>query len=110
MESFDPGTKIDTSWLDRINCRDLPLDVFFVEAGRTIEPAVLEVCRSCPVRRQCVELVYALGRTDGYYGGLSPGARSKMSLPQALDAVEHDPPRDPTAAQTLLDHYRRDDE
>ena len=46
----------DEPWRLRSACKDIPVEVFFPERGRSPEPA-LRVCRSCPVRTECAEWV-----------------------------------------------------
>lgn len=79
-------------WLNDAACADLELDDFFVAAGHTISESVLNICRSCPVRRECVEHVYQRDLDSGYFGGLSPSQRRSMSLEQALVFIKKDPP------------------
>lgn len=74
-------------WLDHIACAELDLDDFFVAAGHTISEVVLDVCRSCPVRVQCVEHAYRREIDAGYLGGLSPSQRRQLSLAEALEVV-----------------------
>ena len=74
-------------WLDKIACADLDLDDFFVAAGHTISEVVLNVCRRCPVRAQCVEHAYRREIDAGYLGGLSPSQRRQMTLDQALEEI-----------------------
>lgn len=74
----------DLSWLDACTCSQFALNEFFVAAGQTIDPDVLEAARRCPARRQ--EIIFAYGRDvrAGYFGALSPGQRRTMTLEQAL--------------------------
>ena len=81
-------------WLDHIACAELELDDFFVAAGHTISEVVLNVCRRCPVRVQCVEHAYHREIDAGYLGGLSPSQRRQLSLKEALKVIEKDPPTD----------------
>lgn len=80
----------DLSWLDSCTCGDRPVQEFFVAAGHTLSPDTLRAARSCPVRRQ--EVIFAYGRDLrwGYFGALSPGQRSKMTLPEALAFIAAD--------------------
>lgn len=77
-------------WLDKVACADLPTEDFFVAAGHTISEVVLDVCRSCPVRVQCVEHAYNREIDAGYLGGLSPSQRRQLSLDEALELVEQE--------------------
>jgi hypothetical protein len=81
-------------WLDDAACAEKNINDFFVEAGHVISEEVLEVCRRCPVRRQCLEVAYdqRFNITGGYFGGLSPGQRREMDIDQALKFVETDLP------------------
>lgn len=77
-------------WLDKAACKDLSSKDFFVEAGHVIEDAVLLTCKTCPVRRECVNHAYGKAVTGGYFGGLSPGQRRDMTLSEALEFIETD--------------------
>lgn len=79
-------------WLDRANCKDLDIKDFFVEAGHVIEDSVLNTCKTCPVRRECVMHAYRREVTGGYFGGLSPGQRRDMTLDEALEFIKTDGP------------------
>lgn len=79
-------------WLDDVACVDLELDDFFVAAGHTISENVLNVCRRCPVRVQCVEHSYKREIDAGYLGGLSPSQRRQLSLDEALEFIAGDEP------------------
>jgi len=78
-------------WLNDIACKDMPLDAFFIEAGHSIDQETLNTCRSCPVRLECLAHGYDYG--SGYRGGLSPGQRRAMELPEAIEYVKTDKPR-----------------
>lgn len=80
-------------WLDHIACRDCDPDDFFVAAGHTISEMVLEMCRVCPVRKQCLQHAYDRGIDAGYLAGLSPSERRRLSYAEALEHIENDKPR-----------------
>lgn len=80
-------------WLDDIACKDLDQSVMFVEAGHTIEAELVDLCRTCPVRRECLIHAYTRPVKSGYLAGLSPSQRRRMTLAEALEYVENDPPR-----------------
>lgn len=80
-------------WLDDIACKDQDPDAPFVEAGHTIDEEFLELCRSCPVRRECLIHAYTRPVKSGYLAGLSPSQRRRMTLEEALVYIENDPPR-----------------
>lgn len=71
----------DFSWQDRAQCRGEDLMIFFGHDGerqpeRDIrERKAKEICRTCPVRREC--LGYAVSRPEksGVWGGLNEEER-----------------------------------
>lgn len=77
----------DDIWLDQAACAGLPIESFFVQAGHVIDEEVLNVCRACPVRRDCLRHSYNpdLNITGGYFGGMSPGQRREMTYDAALE-------------------------
>lgn len=80
-------------WVSLAACAGTPVEDFFVAAGRSVSASVLARCKSCPVRRECVEHAYIGGVDDkplkfGFFGGFSPGERKKLSLSEALAAVD----------------------
>lgn len=80
----------DMSWLAHAACGDLPLEeleVYFVEAGRSIAPATIARCRSCPVRFQCLDHAYDHQIASGYFGGVSPSKRRSMSHADARASI-----------------------
>ncbi|MGH9132735.1 MAG: WhiB family transcriptional regulator [Ilumatobacteraceae bacterium] len=80
----------DQPWLDRALCGDLPLDeleLYFVEAGRSISRQTIERCTVCPVRRECLDHAYALQIASGYFGGMSPSRRKALSHAEALREI-----------------------
>jgi Transcription factor WhiB len=80
-------------WLDDAACGDLELgrlDLFFVEAGRTIASSTVSLCRKCPVRRSCLDHAYQHEIVSGYFGGISPGRRRVLSHAEAVAELERD--------------------
>lgn len=66
------------AWVDRAACGDLgleELDLFFVEAGRTLSKHAIALCEGCPVRAECLEHANRREITGGYFGGVSPSKR-----------------------------------
>ncbi len=81
----------DLPWLEQAACGDLELahlDLFFVEAGRTIASSTVALCRRCPSRRACLDYAYEQGIVSGYFGGMSPGKRRVMKHADAIAAIE----------------------
>ena len=77
-------------WLDDAACAEMDPGDFFVDAGHTIKQEVLNVCRGCPVREQCLRHAYTHQISGGYFGGMSPGQRRTMDLAAALEFIKHD--------------------
>jgi WhiB family transcriptional regulator, redox-sensing transcriptional regulator len=73
-------------WRHRAECarRDLDFDLFFPEEEGVIDFRVIQACRSCPVRRACLE--YALECEErslrdfrsGIWGGMTPRQRTNL--------------------------------
>jgi hypothetical protein len=83
----------DLPWLEQAACGDLELDqldLFFVEAGRTIASSTVALCRRCPSRRACLDHAYAHEIVSGYFGGVSPGRRRVLSHADAVAEIERD--------------------
>ena len=79
-------------WLDDAACQDLDVSDYFVQAGHVIDEEVINICRGCPVRIECIKHSYnnSLNITGGYFGGLSPGQRREMSLEEAIEFSKSD--------------------
>lgn len=80
-------------WVGRAACSDKSVEEFFVVAGRTASNSALAVCRTCPVRKDCLEHAYVGGIDNkpirfGYFGGLSPDQRRRLTLDEAIARVE----------------------
>lgn len=80
------------AWLDDAACAGLPIEAFFVQAGHVIDEEVLNVCRGCAVRMDCLRHAYnvTLNITGGYFAGMSPGQRRDMSYEQAVEFCQGD--------------------
>ncbi len=81
----------DMPWLEQASCGDLPLeqlDLFFVDAGRSIASSTVAMCRACPARRQCLDHAYTHEIMSGYFGGMSPGRRRVLSHAEALAEID----------------------
>lgn len=68
---------MDTEWMARARCREMPPSTFFPSDGVGVEVA-RQVCAGCPVRSPCLE--YALrNRIDhGVWGGASERERRRI--------------------------------
>lgn len=90
MTGFIFTASDDLRWLRHAACADLEIKDFFVEAGHVIDEEVLNTCRSCPVRQDCIRHAYKADVTGGYFGGLSPGQRRDLDLDEALEFARTD--------------------
>lgn len=79
-------------WLDNAACAELDINDFFVQAGHVISEKVLDTCRGCPVRLDCLKHAYnpKLNITGGYFAGMSPGQRRELSYEEALEYCKTD--------------------
>ncbi|WP_049568704.1 WhiB family transcriptional regulator [Nonomuraea sp. SBT364] len=79
-----------TSWEKRAACRDMPTETFFLIAYSTRLPevkAAKNICRECPVLRDCLDWALRAGEPDGIWGGLTPSERrrARTTNPHADD-------------------------
>lgn len=80
----------EMTWLQRAACRDLDLerlDLFFVDAGRTLSSEAAAICGGCEVRVECLSHAYDHEINAGYFGGLSSAKRRALSREQAIDLI-----------------------
>jgi WhiB family redox-sensing transcriptional regulator len=69
-------------WQDRALCAETDPEAFFPEKGESVVPAK-GVCRSCPVRPQCLKSALENGERFGVWGGLSERERRRLNLEAA---------------------------
>lgn len=65
-------------WVEDAACGDLELeqlDLFFVEAGRTLSKETMALCEGCAVRAECLDHAFRRDIGGGYFGGVSPSKR-----------------------------------
>jgi len=84
-------------WLPQAACSGMDLTDFFTGPGCAAKTHVISICRTCPVRRECLVHAYTRGVNErgidsGYFGGLSAGQRKKLTLEEALAYIEEDRP------------------
>ncbi|MFK8024396.1 MAG: WhiB family transcriptional regulator [Ilumatobacter sp.] len=80
-------------WMDRASCASLGverIDLFFVSAGKSLSKEAQEMCRGCEARRDCLTHAYDREIAGGYFGGVSPTKRKKLSLSEALELIDED--------------------
>jgi WhiB family redox-sensing transcriptional regulator len=85
MSMSDGGT-METGWMAKGKCRDLPPKTFFPSDGVGVDQA-RQVCAECPVRDACLE--YALGHhiDHGVWGGASERERRRIARQRRLAGV-----------------------
>lgn len=64
-------------WATRAACVGLPADWFFPEKKETGRTQIRAICRSCPVRVECLEWAVTNRIRDGWWGGVPPDERRK---------------------------------
>lgn len=64
-------------WQEQAACRGMDPELWFSERGESTSEAK-EVCRCCPVRRECSEFALANGERFGVWGGLSERQRRRI--------------------------------
>lgn len=68
-------------WRDHAACRDVEPELFYPKAARngarTMYREPIQVCRTCPVRTECLEWAYTVNDQWAVLGGLSPRQRAK---------------------------------
>ena len=97
MTTHDLSTLIqnspDLDWVQSAACGSLELEqleLFFVDAGRTLSREAAAICAGCSVRRECLDHAYEHEIAGGYFGGLSPSKRRTMPRDEALASLEGD--------------------
>jgi Transcription factor WhiB len=82
------------TWRAQANCLGMDVELFFPEPppkGRRIEldPFVIEVCNSCPVRRQCQDEARRT-HSQGVWGGRTERDRAKRPHPTEAHPRAHE--------------------
>jgi len=69
---------MDTSWMVRGRCRDLPPEIFFPSDGVGVEVA-RRYCAECPVKGPCLEYALENHIEHGVWGGASERERRRIA-------------------------------
>lgn len=80
----------EMAWLRNAACRDFSidrLDLFFVEAGRTLSKEAAATCAGCEVRVDCLTHAYNHEIAAGYFGGVSSAKRRSLSWEEAVSSI-----------------------
>lgn len=77
-------------WMDEAGCAGIGSDWWYPPARRDGSDdsgrEAKRVCRSCPVRVECLEYALAINEEFGIWGGLTPGERRKIPQDTPLTA------------------------
>ena len=72
----------DFAWRDRAACKDSHPELFFPigSSGDALEEidSAKAICRSCPVRRDCLAFAIETNQESGVWGGMSEEERRKL--------------------------------
>lgn len=80
LPHHDPRPPVQ--WAARPACQDADPELFFPitwgdRPGRSVEQAI-DICRTCPVQRACLDWAVRTGEVDGIWGGTTPAERRKL--------------------------------
>lgn len=64
-------------WQDDAICNQVGPDPWFIERGESARPAKA-ICKSCPVRQQCLDYALTERITEGIWGGLTARERREL--------------------------------
>ena len=64
-------------WTARAACRGLDVELFYSTEETDVRAAV-KVCRSCPVRGQCLATAVSAGEMFGVWGGVAEAQRRRI--------------------------------
>lgn len=78
---------MDTDWMAKGRCRELPPDTFFPSDGLGVEVA-RRICATCPVKSPCLEYALAARIDHGVWGGASERERRRILRQRRLAAAK----------------------
>jgi WhiB family redox-sensing transcriptional regulator len=84
------GNLPEATWLEGAACGELDLErleLFFVDAGRTLSREARQLCGNCPVPVECLRHAYDHDIVGGYFGGMSPSKRRSLPLERAVELI-----------------------
>ena len=68
---------METEWMQRGLCREIPPAVFFPSDGVGVE-AARRICANCPVKEPCLEYALEFRIDHGVWGGSSERERRRI--------------------------------
>lgn len=69
---------MDTEWMARGRCKDLPAETFFPSDGVGVD-AARRICADCPVKVACLEYAMENHIDHGVWGGTSERERRRLA-------------------------------
>lgn len=78
---------MDSSWMAKGKCRDLPPELFFPSDGVGVEVAK-KICLNCKVKNVCLEYAIANHVDHGVWGGASERERRRIARSRRLSKSE----------------------
>jgi WhiB family redox-sensing transcriptional regulator len=78
---------VDTTWMARGKCKDVPPDTFFPSDGVGVEVA-RRICADCPVKAPCLEYAMENHIDHGVWGGTSERERRRIARRRRLAAAQ----------------------
>lgn len=76
---------MDTTWMAKGRCNELPPSMFFPSDGVGVEIA-RRLCADCPVKEPCLEYALAERIDHGVWGGASERERRRILKRRRLEA------------------------
>ena len=67
----------DETWMQRAACQGLDVELFYSTNDADVREAV-RVCRSCPVRMECLQAAMSTAEIFGVWGGMHEGHRRRI--------------------------------
>jgi WhiB family redox-sensing transcriptional regulator len=77
---------MDTGWMAKGKCRELPPSTFFPSDGVGVD-AARQVCAECPVQAPCLEYALEQRIDHGVWGGTSERERRRIARRRRLAAL-----------------------
>ncbi len=70
------GCSPNPLWVERARCASMPKDLFY----GFVSELTLSVCRSCPVRVECLTEAISRPHEQGVWGGLTESERAEVAV------------------------------
>lgn len=85
IKSVKKDSELDTEWFSEAHCKGAGVDMFFFEDRRDREARqrvqeAKEICKKCPVIKQCLNYALEAPMEWGVWGGLSSSERWHIRL------------------------------